>query len=53
VALRAAALPASHPGTGVAAAGAPSAHVCTRGVCGLPVTSPEALREALAAALRA
>jgi uncharacterized protein YyaL (SSP411 family) len=52
VALRAGALPAAHPGAGLAAAGAPSAHVCARFVCGLPVASPEALREALAAATR-
>jgi hypothetical protein len=52
VALRAGALPGGHPGAAVAASATPSAHVCTRGVCGLPVTTPEALRAALARSLQ-
>jgi hypothetical protein len=48
IALAAAALPAGHPGTPAAATPEAAAHVCTRGTCGLPVATPEALREALA-----
>jgi uncharacterized protein YyaL (SSP411 family) len=48
IALAAAALPAGHPGTAAAATPQAAAHVCTRGTCGLPVATPEALREALA-----
>lgn len=48
---RGASLPPSHPGAAASVAGAPAAHVCTQGVCGLPVHDEAALRHALAGAL--
>ena len=48
---RAGGLPASHPGAAVTAGPGAAAHLCARGVCGLPVATPEALRAALAAAV--
>ena len=48
VALRAGALGPGHPGAGVAASATASAHVCSRGVCGLPVATVQALAETLA-----
>ncbi|WP_144299624.1 thioredoxin domain-containing protein [Elioraea rosea] len=51
VTLRAGALPAGHPGATVSATASATAHVCSRGVCGLPVATPTALREAIAAAM--
>jgi uncharacterized protein YyaL (SSP411 family) len=47
IALRSGALPAGHPGATVPTTTTPAAHVCTRGTCGLPVATPEALRAAL------
>ena len=41
-------LPASHPGA-AAAPGVVAAHVCTQGVCGLPLGDAVLLRQALAA----
>ncbi len=52
IALRAGALPPGHPGAAVAEATIATAHVCSRGTCGLPVATPDALRTALAAAAR-
>ena len=52
VALRPSALGAAHPAAAAAAAPGPCARVCARGTCGLPVASPQALREALAASRR-
>ncbi len=45
----AAALPADHPASGkTAGAAGAAAYLCRRGVCGLPIADPQALRAALA-----
>ncbi|WP_413204520.1 thioredoxin domain-containing protein [Rhodospirillum sp. A1_3_36] len=42
-------LPEGHPARGkTAVEGKPTAYVCTAGVCGLPITDPAALKDALA-----
>lgn len=53
IALRAGALLAGHPGAAAPPTTTPAAHVCTRGTCGLPVTTPGALRAALARPMNA
>ncbi|WP_291299122.1 thioredoxin domain-containing protein [Elioraea sp.] len=46
---RGGALPSSHPGAAATQGEVAAAHVCTQGVCGLPLADAAALRHALAA----